>query len=398
MHTAFAPTRTAALERLSRFVPLAGHDYAARRNYDLGPGRHTHVSTLSPYLRCRLLTEEEVLQAVLTRHSLQAAEKFIQEVYWRTYWKGWLELRPAVWQQYQNDLSRAWDSIQTQSGLRIRWEQACKGETDIDCFNAWAHELVETGYLHNHARMWFASIWIFTLELPWELGADFFLRHLLDGDPASNTLGWRWVAGIQTQGKTYLARTSNIAKFTEGRFHPKWQLVSEAVPRTGAPPPAPRFLPQSDGIANDARTALLLHEEDLSPAFMLKDIQPVACAVLRPQLQFGPLQTAPHVEAFRAAALQDSVTRWQSRIGPVTHLADSEALAKWARAAGVDQIATAYAPTGPVAELLDRYDHSRDAPPLRRVMRPYDRAAWPHATKGFFPFKKYIPDFLAQLG
>jgi deoxyribodipyrimidine photo-lyase len=64
-------------------------------------------------------------------------------------------------------------------------------------------ELVETGYLHNHARMWFASIWIFTLRLPWELGADFFLRHLLDGDAASNTLSWRWVAGLHTKGKHY---------------------------------------------------------------------------------------------------------------------------------------------------------------------------------------------------
>ena len=50
--------------------------------------------------------------------------------------------------------------------------------------------------MHNHVRMWFASIWIFTLNLPWQLGADFFMQHLLDGDPASNTLSWRWVAGI----------------------------------------------------------------------------------------------------------------------------------------------------------------------------------------------------------
>ncbi|WP_404818261.1 FAD-binding domain-containing protein, partial [Roseobacter sinensis] len=214
----FPPTRTAALERLSAFLPRAGRHYAARRNYDLGPGRHHGVSGLSPYLRCRLITEEEVLQAVLARHAPQAAEKFIQEVFWRTYWKGWLELRPGVWDEYRRDLRRQWDDVQTQAGLRDRWEAACTGDTGIACFDGWADELVNTGYLHNHARMWFASIWIFTLELPWELGADFFLRHLLDGDPASNTLGWRWVAGIQTVGKTYLARPDNIAKYTEGRF------------------------------------------------------------------------------------------------------------------------------------------------------------------------------------
>ena len=65
--------------------------------------------------------------------------------------------------------------------------------------------LKENNYLHNHARMWFASIWVFTLDLPWQLGAEFFMKHLFDGDAAANTLGWRWVAGIQTQGKNYLA-------------------------------------------------------------------------------------------------------------------------------------------------------------------------------------------------
>ena len=69
--------------------------------------------------------------------------------------------------------------------------------------------------------MWFASIWIFTLRLPWALGADFFLRHLIDADAASNTLSWRWGAGLQTVGKTYLARTENIARYTNGRFAPR---------------------------------------------------------------------------------------------------------------------------------------------------------------------------------
>jgi deoxyribodipyrimidine photo-lyase len=59
--------------------------------------------------------------------------------------------------------------------------------------------------------MWFASIWIFTLRLPWPLGAAFFQAHLQDHDAASNTLSWRWVAGIQTPGKHYLARAENIA-------------------------------------------------------------------------------------------------------------------------------------------------------------------------------------------
>ena len=214
------PNRTTALKQLANFVPKAGLSYTSKRNYDFGPANHNYVSQLSPFIRRRVLSETEVLSSVLKKHGLSSSEKFVQEVFWRTYWKGWLEMRPSVWSEYQSDLKRLEDQIMTQSGLRRSWEMACEGNTEIDCFDFWAKELKETGYLHNHSRMWFASIWIFTLNLPWQLGADFFLRHLLDGDPASNTLSWKWVAGLQTQGKTYLARKDNICKFTNNRFGP----------------------------------------------------------------------------------------------------------------------------------------------------------------------------------
>ncbi|APX10678.1 FAD-binding domain-containing protein [Tateyamaria omphalii] len=395
----FPPTRTAALERLNRFVPHAGRDYATRRNYDLGRDGHDGVSTLSPYIRARLLTEADVLEATLARHSASAAEKFIQEVYWRTYWKGWLEMRPAVWGQYKTALKGALDNIQTQSGLRDRWEQACKGETDIECFNAWARELVDTGYMHNHARMWFASIWIFTLRLPWELGAEFFLRHLLDGDPASNTLSWRWVAGIQTPGKTYLARTSNISKYTEGRFAPKWQLAGEAPALSGPSKPATMPLPDADLPIPSARTGLILHDDDLSPGFILDaGIAPLATAVITTRSGVSPLSVAPHVAAFADAAAQDTVDRFDARLGAVSVVAPtSDALAAWASAAGVDQLITPYAPVGPAADVLARFGNLDDTPPLRRIRRPYDSAAWPHATHGFFRFKDKIPKLLGEL-
>ena len=78
--------------------------------------------------------------------------------------------------------------------------------------------------------MWFASIWIFTLNLPWQLGADFFMQHLLDGDPASNTLSWRWVAGIQTKGKNYLARKSNIEKYSNIKLNENETLNENVYP------------------------------------------------------------------------------------------------------------------------------------------------------------------------
>ena len=169
----FPPSRDVALERLAHFVPLAGRLYDAGRNTDAGPNQHSSVSRLSPYVRHRLITEQEIIAQVLAQHSLPAAEKFVQEVLWRTYWKGWLEMRPSVWSRFLQERDRQQNAFHDHRAIA----DAENGQTGIEGFDDWAKELVETGYLHNHARMWFASIWIFTLRLPWALGADFFMRH-----------------------------------------------------------------------------------------------------------------------------------------------------------------------------------------------------------------------------
>ncbi|MDE3079859.1 MAG: deoxyribodipyrimidine photolyase, partial [Paracoccaceae bacterium] len=172
-------TRAAGEQILTAFTPRMGRRYANGRNYDRGPGAHRDVSMLSPYIRRRLVTEREVVAAALAAHGAEGAEKFVQEVIWRGYFKGWLERRPQVWAAYRDGLDRDLEALATDRRLRREVERAEAGETGLECFDAWARELVETGYLHNHARMWFASIWIFTLGLPWRIGADFFLRHLL---------------------------------------------------------------------------------------------------------------------------------------------------------------------------------------------------------------------------
>lgn len=382
---ALLAARAAALARLAAFAPQAGPDYAQWRNYDFGQGAHRHVSCLSPYIRHRLITEEEVVRAVLAQHSPQMAEKFIQEVYWRTYWKGWLEMRPSLWADYLADLAKL-------GPPSPHAQAAMAGQSGIACFDHWARELITTGYLHNHARMWFASIWIFTLGLPWQLGADFFLNHLLDGDPASNTLSWRWVAGLQTPGKTYLATAENITTFTQGRFAPA-PLHHGPAPAP-VPNPAPQALTPPSPLP-DAPCLLLLTEEDLQAESLPINAQHVlAIAGLRVQTD----GLSPRVAAFRQEALADGLTRAAAHFGRDAPLIDAEGLIEHARTLGSEHIVTAYAPIGPIATRLNALAEQATAHGMRlhQVQRAWDIAAWPLATKGFFPFRQHIPSLLPQ--
>lgn len=149
--------RASGVARLQAFVPHMGRRYEAERNFDRGPGRHDGVSTLSPWLRRRLLTEAEVVAAAVAAHGPEAAAKFIEEVVWRSYFKGWLEHRPQVWARYRDDLAQDIAASQRDAALAAALARAETGQTGLACFDAWTRELVDTGYLHNHARMWFAS-------------------------------------------------------------------------------------------------------------------------------------------------------------------------------------------------------------------------------------------------
>jgi len=389
----FIPTRAAGLAAVDSFVAHAGRHYAETRNFDHGPADRQNVSMLSPYLRYRLIDETEVVAAVMARHSPAAAEKFIQEVLWRTYWKGWLELRPAVWDDYCADLAR----LETQSGgWRRDYERALAGATGIDCFDAWIGELAEHGYLHNHARMWFASIWIFTLRLPWQLGAALFWRMLYDGDPASNTLSWRWVAGLQTAGKTYLARADNITRYTDGRFDPVG-LATTAAALPGVPPPAPRALPTAAVAAG--RAGLLITEDDLTPDTL--PLNGVTVAAVAGLTTDHGRDTA--VETFVSDALADACARagnaFKIAASPLPAAGEVDptaAVRAWAQAAGLETVVTGYAPVGPGATMLAALTAhlAADGIALVSVRRDWDTAAWPHAQRGFFAFREKIPALL----
>tara|TARA_X000000368_G_scaffold44120_1_gene31687 strand:+ start:1792 stop:2931 length:1140 start_codon:yes stop_codon:yes gene_type:complete len=219
------PTRIEAKKNLTYFIEEKLVNYSKLRNFKIDIDDKTTTSNLSPYITHGILSENEVIRESLKKHSYLTSEKFIQEILWRIYWRGWLELRPQVWKNYLKNLKKLKDEFKDNR----KYIQVTEGNSNIECFNDWVKELKESNYLHNHARMWFASIWIFTFNLPWELGAAFFMKYLYDGDTASNTLSWRWVAGIQTKGKHYLAKEWNIRKFTNEKYK-KIKINENALP------------------------------------------------------------------------------------------------------------------------------------------------------------------------
>lgn len=385
------PSREAGLAHLSAFLPRAGNDYARLRNIDYGPSENIQVSALSPWIRHRLISEQEVVAATISVHGIRGAEKFIQEVCWRTYWKGWLEQHPSVWRDYTNALEQHIKEVTNSPVLEHRLKAATSGSTGIECFDFWSRELIDTGYLHNHARMWFASIWIFTLRLPWELGADFFLRHLIDGDAASNTLSWRWVAGLQTRGKTYLARPDNISRNTGNRFKPPVGLAEQGIPIPAPPPPKLRPLEFEGQNHPDEDAGLLLCEEDLNPDFLsgrgwnFSTVMAVQATANR-----SISEISPHVNRFARGALEDALTRADaSEVEKYIPTEDYTAqVMAWIEKHKLSVVVLAYLPVGPTADALASVwpTLKQAGISLRIPVRDWDRRAWPACGRGFFKF------------
>jgi deoxyribodipyrimidine photo-lyase len=393
-------TRIEGLQRLERFLPHAGTSYAQGRNFVPGV-----VSGLSPFLRHRLITEAEVVAAVLREHSEKEAEKFIQEICWRTYWKGWLEMRPQVWVEYLDELQILCDRMRNEPDLHDRVQQAERGVTGIDCMDAWVNELRQTGYLHNHVRMWVASIWVHTLRLPWELGADFFMRHLLDGDPASNTLSWRWVCGLQTQGKVYLATAENIERFTDGRYAPYGLLAQEAPPMKEAFTIYPMIpLARPDHHLAGEKTVLFVTDEDLLPedwGITKRDV--TAIVLLNMPEAYPEIGILPM--AWKRKALEGTASRLAAEFQcPVLNLeGGAESIASRLHILlsghGAQSLSMMTPPMGMtrsnVEPLMIKLE--KEGVAVRRLRRPWDEAFWPHATHGFFKLKERIPSVLKQL-
>ena len=374
----FDASRAAALNKLNNFVEQNLAEYSKLRNFDFGPEKRTNVSCLSPYVTHGVINEREIIEKSLSKFSFSKNEKFIQEVLWRTYWKGWLELRPNVWTDYLIELNKIREDFKDSQN----YKNAIEGKTNIECFNYWVNELKENNYLHNHTRMWFASIWIFNLELPWQLGAEFFMQHLIDGDAASNTLGWRWVAGVQTQGKHYLASEWNIKKFTNNRFN-NIKLNENAPPKVSEKTYS--IVKQDFSNKNLDDRNLLIFENNLS--FETSDFQ---------NNEFKKIYIISNKNETRSIKLSENVIKFKSLLidDQKQRLNDKSISCETVHINEIKDIGEKVIALYPnVGESLD-YLNSNSLK-FDFLYRKLDQYSWQYCNKGFFNFKNYIPKIIS---
>ena len=377
----FKGSRTEAVKELNQFIDNNLLEYSKLRNFDFGPQKRNNTSCLSPYVTHGLINEVEIINKSLNKFSFVKNEKFIQEVLWRVYWKGWLELRPNVWTDYLKDLKNIKENFKDNKD----YLNAIESKTDIECFNEWVDELKKFNYLHNHTRMWFASIWIFTLNLPWQLGAEFFMKHLFDGDAASNTLGWRWVAGIQTQGKNYLATEWNIKKFTNNRFQ-SVKINEEA---------APKITEKSYSIINKDFTnpklledrILLVFDNNLSIELTdFKNHNFKKILIISNTNETRKIQLSENTINFKTLLINDQLNRLKEKSIPIEIIKIDELK-------NIKEPVYSLYPT--VGENLD-YLQLNQSNNIEFIYREIDQFSWQFCNKGFFNFKNHIPKIVTK--
>ena len=372
------PSRAKALKQLDTFVENNLALYARDRNFDFGPDKRSNTSCLSPYVTHGVLSEKEIIKEAIKKFPFSKIEKFIQEVFWRTYWKGWLERRPSLWTDFVNDLENLKKDFQNNKILK----NAINGNTDIECFNDWVNELKKTGYLHNHARMWFSSIWIFTLDLPWQLGAEFFMKHLKDGDPASNTLSWRWTAGLQTKGKNYVAQEWNIKKFTNQRYE-KVKLNENATPIVSDKEYI-QINPEFDNSeTKDDQTLIIFDNQLCFEESDFKNYKFKKIILIKNTNLTRSIELDECLVKFKSDLIADQQTRLQDKfeveIRDISYLKNFDLFNAIALYPGI-------------GENFDFLNENKIN--LKFLYREFDQITNQYCNKGFFNFKKFIPKIL----
>ncbi len=278
--------RQAALTALAAIDPA---QYSRSRNFLDGA-----VSRLSPYLRHGVLTLAEVRDHVLDRQQRpNEGEKFINELAWRDFWQRlYTVLGKGIWddrESYKTGFNAASYKADLPATL-------LSSTTGLNCMDSFSTDLQQTGYLHNHARMWMAAYIIHWLRVRWQAGARWFLEHLLDGDPASNNLSWQWVASTFSN-KPYFFNRENLERYTNGLYCRSCSLrancpldatyedleltLFRASPEPDQPPASPPLRTDSKGkqpAVTGARPLLWIHTDSLNPESVLFSRHPNAPA------------------------------------------------------------------------------------------------------------------------
>ncbi|MDC0953990.1 FAD-binding domain-containing protein [Pelagibacteraceae bacterium] len=377
--------RDEALNRLEDFSNNNLGKYAADRNFDPGPENRNNTSLLSQYISHRIIDEQETIRAAYQKFPFKKIEKFVQEVFWRTYWKGWLEMRPQVWDDYNQDLNNLQNELNSSN-----YKEAIEGNTKIPCFNDWVLELKEFGYLHNHARMWFASIWIFTLGLPWQLGADFFLKHLLDGDAASNTLGWRWVAGLHTKGKHYLASEWNINKFSAKKYeHLNLNEQAQAKHEDRSYDIQPILFDE----INSEHSLFVFHNLDCSLHLVEKEMNYNHYALIDFTSLLKKENYSPKVLDFKIKSNQYLTTTLKEQFNSQTIIQNKDDLQTIIKEKNIKNIIFPYLAVGYENDFIKEIKKECN---IYYLARDYDKYCWQFSTKGFFKFKEQIPKIMSK--
>jgi deoxyribodipyrimidine photo-lyase len=212
-----------AAERDDRLAPdRGGRSHGLRRLDQIEPGQYTKtrnmidgaVTRLSPYLRHRCITTAEARRKAEERGN---SGKLVQELAWHDYFQ---RVYAAVGEEGVWESLEPWKTGYGPSDYAVDLPPEIEaGETGVDWIDHFANQLSEGGWLHNHARMWLACYVVHARRVSWQAGASWFLRHLVDGDPASNNLSWQWVASTFS-AKPYFMNRGNVVKFSNGRFPP----------------------------------------------------------------------------------------------------------------------------------------------------------------------------------
>lgn len=199
--------RQAAQKALQKIDPAR---YAASRNFFTGA-----VTRLSPYIRYGVLSLAEIREYIMERVQRQdEATKIINELGWRDYWQRlYAKLGDDIWKD-QEPYKTGYSAKDYHETLP---DDILSGTTERFCIDSFSRNLRSTGYLHNHGRMWIAAYIVHWRRIRWQVGASWFLTHLLDGDPASNNMSWQWVASTFSH-KPYFFNRENLERYTEGVY------------------------------------------------------------------------------------------------------------------------------------------------------------------------------------